>query len=97
MLLKLLENGQWEEHTFLSDFPSLKAVWSLLKMLNTWDIHRWAKQWVEWRNLSLKTWKSLSMNLLMCWWFNFHQFRALWKTIWLCIGLSPNLCSQCWV
>jgi hypothetical protein len=26
MLLKLLENGQWEEHIFLSDFPSLKAV-----------------------------------------------------------------------
>jgi len=26
MLLKLSENGQWEEHKFLSDFPSLKAV-----------------------------------------------------------------------
>jgi len=31
------------------------------------------------------------------WWFNFCKFRAFWKTIWLCIGLSPNLCSQCWV
>jgi hypothetical protein len=39
MLLKLLENGQWEEHKFLSDFPSLKAVGAVLKMLNTWDIH----------------------------------------------------------
>jgi len=44
----------------------------------------WAKQvntWINWRNLSSKTDKSLSMKLLTCWKHHFGKFTAFWKWI----------------
>ena len=44
------------------------------------------------KECTVKNEKSLCVKLLTCWQFHLCQFRAFWKTLWMCVRLLPNFC-----
>ena len=86
----LVASKQWEEPKFVSHFSSFEAVWSLLKVLNMWDLHWQAKQVKVCIHLSLKTEESLPMTLITSWEFLLGESGTFWKWTWTCVRLLPN-------
>jgi hypothetical protein len=71
-------------------FSSSKALWSLLKVLNMWDLYWQAKQMKVCIHMSLKTEESLPMKLITGWEFLLGESGTFWKWTWTCVRLLPN-------
>ena len=74
--LKLLENRQWKEHRFLSNFPGVTCIEGAESWGHPGVIHMTVCN--EWSNLSLKTEELRSINVLTCCECNLSQCRAFW-------------------